>query len=183
MNKKILILTGSPRKNGNSDMLADAFMKGAQEMGHTVNKIEVAKLNISGCMACEMCWTKDGACVQCDDMTEIEPLLEIADVLVLVSPLYFFGISAQLKAAVDRFCAYCVGNCKKSLRVNESALIMCGECDEERFFSGAIDTYKHTADYMKWEDRGILIATSVSAKGDILQGDWLTKAKAFGTSI
>jgi len=60
---------------------------------------------------------------------------------------------------------------------------MCGECDEERFFSGAIDTYKHTADYMKWEDRGILIATSLSAKGDVLQGDWLAKAQAFGTNI
>lgn len=52
MNKNILILTGSPRKNGNSDMLADAFMKGAKEKGHTVNKIEVAKLNINGCKAC-----------------------------------------------------------------------------------------------------------------------------------
>jgi multimeric flavodoxin WrbA len=116
-------------------------------------------------------------------MAEIEPLLESADMLVLVSPLYFFGISAQLKAVIDRFCAYCVDNRKKSLIVKESALIMCRECDEERFFSGAIDTYKYTADYMKWEDKGILIATSVSAKGDILQGDWLTKAQAFGTSI
>ena len=116
-------------------------------------------------------------------MKEIEPLLESADMLVLVSPLYFFGISAQLKAVIDRFCAYCVDSRKKSLLIKESALIMCGECDEEQFFSGAIDTYKYTADYIKWEDRGILIATSVSAKGDILQGDWLTKAQAFGTSI
>lgn len=183
MNKNVLILTGSPRKNGNSDMLADAFMKGAQEKGHTVNKIEVAELNVSGCKACGMCWTKDGACVQCDDMAKIEPLLESADVLVLVSPLYFYGISAQLKAVIDRFCAYCVGNCKKSLKIKESALIMCGECDKERFFSGAIDTYKHTADYMKWKDRGILMATSVSSKGDILQGDWLTKTQILGINI
>lgn len=183
MNKKILILTGSPRKNGNSDMLADAFMKGAQEKGHTVNKIEVAKLNIGGCTACEMCWTKEGACVQCDDMAEIEPLLESADTLVLVSPLYFFGISAQLKAVVDRLCAYCVDNCKKPLNIKETALIMCGAGDEERFFSGAIDTYKQTADYMKWKDRGILIVPSVTAKGDVLQGDWLAKSKAFGANI
>jgi multimeric flavodoxin WrbA len=183
MNKKILILTGSPRKNGNSDMLADAFIKGAQEKGYTVNKIEAAKLNVSGCNACDMCWTKDGACVQSDNMAEIEPLIENADMLVLVSPLYFYGISAQLKAVIDRLYAYCVVNCKKPLKIKESALIMCGECDEERFYSGAIDTYKHTADYLKWEDRGILIATSVSAKGDILKGDWLTKAQTFGTSI
>jgi multimeric flavodoxin WrbA len=112
-----------------------------------------------------MCWTKDGACVQCDDMAEIEPQLESADTLVLVSPLYFFGISAQLKAVIDRLCAYGVGNCKKSLNIKETALIMCGACDEERFFSGAIDTYKHTADYMNWEDRDTLIATSVLAIG------------------
>jgi len=183
MNKKILILTGSPRKNGNSDMLADAFMKGAQEKGHTVNKIEVAKLNISGCTACDMCWTKDGACVKCDDMAKIEPLLENADTLVLVSPLYFFGISSQLKAAVDRLYAYCVGNCKKPLNIKESALIMCGEGDEERFFSGAIDTYRQTADYMKWKDRDVLIATSVTEKGDVLEGDWLAKAQNFGANI
>ena len=103
--------------------------------------------------------------------------------MVLVSPLYFFGITAQLKSVIDRLCAYCVGNCKKPLKVKESALIMCGECDEERFYSGAIDTYKHTAGYMKWEDRGILIATNVSAKGDVLKGDWLTKAQTFGISI
>lgn len=71
MAKEILILNGSPRKNGNSDMLADAFMKGAQEKGHIVNKIRVANLNISGCKACELCWTGDGACVQNDDMAEI----------------------------------------------------------------------------------------------------------------
>ena len=56
-------------------------------------------------------------------------------------------------------------------------------CDEIRFFSGAIDAYKHMADYMKWEDRGTLIATNVLAIGDILQGDWLTKAQTFGASI
>lgn len=183
MAKEILILTGSPRKNGNSDMLADAFMKGAQEKGHIVNKIRVANLNISGCTACELCWTGDGACIQNDDMAEIEPLLESADMILLVSPLYFFGISAQLKAVVDRLCAYCVGGCKKPLNIKESALIMCGECDEERFYSGAIDTYRHTADYMKWQDRGILIATSVKEKGDVLQGDWLTKAQTFGAQI
>lgn len=183
MSKNILILTGSPRKKGNSNMLADAFMKGAQEKGHTVNKIEVAKLNIGGCTACDMCWTKDGACVQRDDMAEIEPLLESADTLVLVSPLYFFGISAQLKAVIDRFYAYCEDSCKKPLNIKETALIMCGECDEERFYSGAIDTYRHTADYMEWKDRGILIATSVKAKGDVLQGDWLAKAQAFGAII
>lgn len=183
MDKKILILTGSPRKNGNSDMLADAFMKGAQEKGHIVNKIEVAKLNVSGCNACDKCWTKDVACVQCDDMAEIEPLLESADMLVLVSPLYFYGISAQLKSVIDRLYAYCVGSCKEPLKIKESALIMCGECDEEKFYSGAIDTYRYTADFMKWEDRGALIATGVSAIGDVLKGDWLTRAQTFGTSI
>lgn len=183
MNKNILILAGSPRKNGNSDMLADAFMRGAQEKGYMVNKIEVAKLNIGGCTACDMCWTKDRACVQRDDMAEIEPLLESADMLVLVSPLYFFGVSAQLKAVIDRLCAYCVDNCKKPLNIKETALIMCGAGEEERFFSGAIDTYRQTADYMKWEDRGVLIATSVTAKGDVLQGDWLARAQAFGALI
>lgn len=183
MKKNILILTGSPRICGNSDRLADTFSQGAREKGHTVNKIRVATLTIGGCRACEACWTNGSACVQRDDMTKIEPLLENADMLVLISPLYFFAMSAQLKTVIDRLCAYCVKSCKHKLMIKECALLMCGETDEEKLFNGAVETYKNIAHYMHWENKGILLVPNVSKKDDIMKSDGLAKAQKMARSV
>lgn len=99
--KKILILSGSPRKNGNSDMLCDEFMKGAVEAGHTVEKIRVAEKKIGYCRACYAC-KETGVCVIKDDMAEVLQKMIDADVLVLASPVYFYSVDAQLKALIDR---------------------------------------------------------------------------------
>lgn len=100
MSKKVLILSGSPRKGGNSELLCDEFAKGAAEAGHTVEKIRVAEKNIGYCRACYAC--KNGSCVQKDDMTEVLQKMIDADVLVFASPVYFYSIDAQLKALIDR---------------------------------------------------------------------------------
>lgn len=99
--KKVLILSGSPRKGGNSDTLCDQFAKGAQEAGHSVEKIRVAGKDIGFCRGCYGC--KDtGVCVIRDDMAEVLQKMIDADVLVLSSPVYFYSIDAQLKAVLDR---------------------------------------------------------------------------------
>ena len=99
--KKVLILSGSPRKGGNSDTLCDEFMKGAIEAGNEVEKIFVAGKNIGYCKACYAC--KDtGICAIKDDMAEVLQKMLDADVIVLSSPVYFYSISAQLKAVIDR---------------------------------------------------------------------------------
>ena len=101
MSKKVLILSGSPRKGGNSDILCDEFAKGARKAGHTVEKIRVAEKNIGYCRACYAC--KDtGVCVIKDDMADIMQKIIDADVLVLASPVYFYSIDAQLKTLIDR---------------------------------------------------------------------------------
>ena len=100
MGKNVLILSGSPRKNGNSDMLCDAFMKGALEAGHQVERIRVAEKNIGFCRGCYGC--RSGACVLKDDMAEVLQKMIDADVIVLASPVYFYSIDAQLKALIDR---------------------------------------------------------------------------------
>ena len=99
--KKVLILSGSPRKNGNSDILCDEFMKGAVEAGNEVEKIRVAEKNIGYCRACYAC-RGTGVCAIKDDMAEILQKMIDADVLVLASPVYFYSIDAQLKALIDR---------------------------------------------------------------------------------
>ena len=102
MSKKVLILSGSPQKGGNSDILCDEFARGAQKAGHAVEKICVAKRNISPCLACYYCRDHGGSCVRRDDMAEILQKMIEADVLVLASPVYFYSIDAQLKAVIDR---------------------------------------------------------------------------------
>lgn len=99
--KKVLILSGSPRKGGNSDILCDEFARGATEAGHKVEKIRVAEKKIGFCRACYAC--KDtGVCAIKDDMAEVLQKMIEADVLVLASPVYFYSIDAQLKALIDR---------------------------------------------------------------------------------
>lgn len=101
MSKKVLILSGSPRRGGNSDMLCDEFAKGSAEAGHEVEKIRVAEKGIGCCRACYAC--KDtGECIIKDDMAEVLQKMIDADVLVLASPVYFYSIDAQLKALIDR---------------------------------------------------------------------------------
>lgn len=102
MDKKVLILSGSPRKGGNSDLLCDEFQRGAEECGHSVEKIRVAAKEIHPCIACYHCRDNGGACVFRDDMAEVLQKMIDADVLVLASPVYFYSIDAQLKAVIDR---------------------------------------------------------------------------------
>lgn len=101
MSRKILILSGSPRRNGNSDILCDEFARGAKEAGHEVEKIRVAEKNIGYCRACYAC-RGTGICAIKDDMAEVMQKIIDADVLVLASPVYFYSIDAQHKALIDR---------------------------------------------------------------------------------
>ncbi|QDR78942.1 flavodoxin family protein [Sporomusa termitida] len=183
MGKNILVLTGSPRQGGNSDMLADAFIKGARAGGHTVAKFATAAKKIGGCRACEACWSKNTACSIQDDFAELEPLLESAATLVLASPLYWFGVSSHLKAAIDKFYAYTRPGCKRPLKIKESLLLICGADEGLGVFTGAIETYKGIVDYMKWQDKGILAVPSVSAKGAIVHTEALKQAEKLGAEI
>lgn len=101
MKKTVLILSGSPRKGGNSDLLCDEFARGAQQAGHAVEKLRVAELRIGYCRGCYAC-KKTGKCAIDDDMAQVLQKMIDADVLVLASPVYFYSIDAQLKALIDR---------------------------------------------------------------------------------
>ena len=102
MEKKVLILSGSPRKGGNSDILCDEFTRGAQEAGNEAEKIRVASKKVHPCSACYYCRDHGGVCVHKDDMASILQKMIDADVIVLASPVYFYSINAQLKAVIDR---------------------------------------------------------------------------------
>ena len=100
--KKVLILSGSPRKDGNSDLLCSEFMRGAQESGNEVQKIFVRSKKIVPCNACYYCRDHGGKCALNDDMSEILDAMQAADVIVMASPVYFYSIDAQMKIIIDR---------------------------------------------------------------------------------
>lgn len=100
--KHIVILSGSPRKNGNTNLLCRQFQRGAEEAGHSVRFIPLAEKRISFCRACDACMHNGGVCIQKDDMTDILCAFQQADVVVLATPVYFYGVSAQMKACIDR---------------------------------------------------------------------------------
>ena len=102
MSKKVLILSGSPRKRGNSDLLCDAFMRGAEEAGDQVKKIFIRDKKIGYCNACYYCREHGGVCTLKDDMAEILQEMHGADVIVMASPVYFYSIDAQMKTVIDR---------------------------------------------------------------------------------
>lgn len=104
MEMKILVLNGSPHSQGSTKDMVNAFKKGAESAGHIVDVVDVCKKKIGGCLACEYCHSKGhGECIQKDDMQEVYNLLKEAEMLVIASPIYYHGISGQLKCVIDRF--------------------------------------------------------------------------------
>lgn len=102
MGKKVLVLHGSPRRNGNTALLSEAFSKGALEAGHEVHKICIRDKKIQGCLGCGACQRNGGSCVQKDDMADIYEAMLNADVIALASPVYFYTWTAQMKTVIDR---------------------------------------------------------------------------------
>ena len=106
MAKKVLIISSSPRKGGNSDVLCDEFLRGAKEAGNSAEKIFLRDKKINFCTGCGFCNTNDYTkCSQQDDMAEILDKMQESDVIVFSSPIYFYAIAGQMKTFIDRICA------------------------------------------------------------------------------
>lgn len=179
MSISILVLVGSPRENGNTEKLADAFIEGALKNGNDVTKINVGKLDIKGCKGCKYCFTHEGTCAIRDDMDLIYPLLKKVDMLVLATPIYFFSMTAQLKAVIDRLNA----TYKYPMHIKKSALLAVGAAGDY-VFEPLISEFKLIiTKYQKWEDAGIITVSGVDEKDDILKTGFLEKAKVLGESI
>lgn len=102
----IVVLSGSPRKGANTDTMVETFAETAREDGHAVEVVRVASKKIAGCLGCQYCFTHEGTCVQKDDMADVIESLKGADMVVFASPIYWFDITAQEKAAIDRLYAF-----------------------------------------------------------------------------
>lgn len=177
--KKILILSGSPRKNGNSDLLCDAFMRGAKEAGNEVEKIRVADKKIGYCMGCYYCQKSGGVCAIKDDMADVLQKMIDADVLVLASPVYFYSIDAQLKALIDRTVA-------RWTEVKDKEFYYIVTCaDEERSSQErTIECFRGYADCVEGAvEKGVVYGTGVYGKGEINGTTAMEEAYEMGRSI
>ncbi|MBP2637892.1 MAG: ywqN 4 [Firmicutes bacterium] len=181
MSKNILVLTGSPRKGGNTDKLAEAFIAGARQAGHTTVLYTTADKKIKGCIDCQTCFKKGTACSVPDDFNELAPLIEQADMVVLATPMYWFSFPTQLKAAIDKFYAYLIS--QKTLKIKECVLLVSGGVDDAAKFEGIVRSYQLIAEFMNWQDSGIVVVPGLHAKDDVLKTDGLKRAKELGKSI
>jgi multimeric flavodoxin WrbA len=175
----ILLLSGAPRKNGNTERLASAFADGAIASGKNVQIMRVAGMKIGGCRGCEYCFTHNGVCVQNDDMPPILDELHRVDALVFASPVYYFGVTAQLKLAIDRFFALL----QKGMAVRRVALLMtCGDGTDAAAAS-SISMFRQISAYQKWEVAGIIVAPGLHDPGEIEGRAELEQASRLGANI
>ena len=176
--KNILIISSSPRKNGNSQMLCEQFKKGAEEKGHTVTLIRLMEKKIGFCRACDGCMRNDGTCVLNDDMEEILKLFQKADVLVLATPVYFYGISAQMKTFIDRTYPIWQHLGKKEVYYIISAGL--GEDIIERSLGDLDGFVEHLEEY---RIAGRIYATDVMEAGLVKKLDVFEKAYQMGALV
>lgn len=169
---KIAVLNGSPRKI-NTTALVEAFADGAKEAGHEVEILQVGKMKIGGCLGCEYCHGKgEGKCVQKDDMDKVMPAYLNADMIVYASPVYYFDVTAQLSAAMQR--VYAIG---KPVKAEKAAMLLSSGSKDTG--SGAIETYRNMLAYMGIEDAGVITASGEENKSEAK----LAEIKNFAKSL
>ena len=181
MSKKIVVITGSPRKDGNSFAMTDAFIRAAEEQGHSVTRFEAAQKNVGGCHACETCYKTGKACSFDDDFNEIAPALLEADVVVFSMPVYWYSIPAQIKAVIDKMYSFCVAG--KDIAGKECMLIACCEEDDQSVLDGVRIPIERTAALVKWHMAGEVLVPGVLNVGDIEKTDGCRQAAALAEKL
>ena len=151
---KIVVLQGSPNKKGSTFILADCFRQGAEDAGHTVEMIDVAHAKIHPCTGCIHCGY-EGPCVQKDDVEEIRKKILGADMLVFATPLYYYGMSAQLKTLIDRFCAF---NSSMQRKHMKSVLLTVAWNSDSWTFEALEAHYKTLVRYLNLTDMGMVLS-------------------------
>ena len=181
MSKKILVITGSPRKNGNSFAMTDAFIKAAEAKGHTVTRFDAAMKKVGGCHACMTCYSTGKPCTFDDDFNTIAPAILEADVLVFTMPVYWYSIPAQIKGVIDRIFSLVVGG--KDIAGKECALITCCEEEDMSVMDGVRVPMERMCALNKWKMVGEVLIPGVLDAGDIEKTDGCKKAAALAELI
>ena len=174
MDKKIVLLTASARKNGNSCTMADAFCCAAEKYGNRVVRFDTAFMHVKNCTACNSCFSARKPCITDDDFNGIAAELENADAIVFATPVYWYSFPASIKAVIDKF--YGLYNGKKLFSGKKSALISCCEDNTLEAFNGLVFAYSESMKLMGAELAGEVLIPGVHQIGDIEKTDGREKA-------
>jgi multimeric flavodoxin WrbA len=179
--KKIVVISGSARKGGNSDLLAKAFIDGAQQSGNSVVLFEAGKRKLTGCTACNTCFSQGRACSCNDDFNELAVPLEAADTVVFCTPLYWFTFPAALKMVIDKLYAFIIGG--RPIQHKEAMLIVCAETSHPSDFDAVTKTFELILHYLDWKNVGVITVPKVNHIGDVANTNGLAKARNLGVGI
>lgn len=151
----ILVIEGSPHKMGSSNLLAEHFIRGAEEAGHNISVFDAAHANIGACQGCDYCGMNGPCCLK-DDMDELRDKLLKTDMAVFVTPLYYFGFSAQIKAVIDRFYSFTGRLSGKHIK---TALIAAAWNNDSWTMKDLKAHYETLCKYMHFKDQGQILGT------------------------
>ena len=173
---KIVVLTGSPRKNSTSNFLAEEFIRGAKEKGHEIFRFDSAKADIKSCIACDACCMGTKPCIQKDDFVQLSQELINADALVFVTPMYYFGMSSTLKKVIDRF--YSID---AKLKNGKKAVLISVQHAPQEIVKDALNLhYNSILSWLNMENRGIINALGIESIEHIKQTDYPKQAYELG---
>lgn len=177
---KILVLESSGNKNGSSNMLAEEFIRGARETGHEITVYDVIRKDIRPCMGCNRCGMS-GPCVQKDDYeNELKPLIKETDMIVFVMPVYYYNWPASLKVCVDRFYSFTM---ELTAMRKKTALLSVAWDDTDTVFKVTKAYYETICDYMRFEDRGMILGRGCGTPSMTKRTGYPDKAYELGRSL
>ena len=176
---RIVVLEGSPNRHGSSNMLADEFIRGAEEAGHEVKVIDAAHADLHPCTGCVRCGY-EGPYVQKDDMVQFRKEILEADMMVFVTPLYYYGMSAQLKILIDRFCAINSSITRKHMK---SALLSAAWNADGWTFDALEAHYKTLVRYLDLDDQGMILGKGCGTPAMTRRSGYPERAYEFGRRL
>lgn len=181
--KNILVIVGSARSDGATMTLAKSFIRGARRAGHAVRRVDAADQDISSCRDCGRCWSKGKPCLINDDFNPLAPYLNVSDLIVIATPLYYSGISASIKLILEKFYSYTVPQSRRKLKMSKAILTATAEEDEKDTFKSVISDYENYCDVFGWDDVAQITVGGVREIGDINEKSQLREAYELGKNL
>ena len=181
--KRVLCVVGSPRKNGNTHILVDRILEGAQEEGAAGELLFLGDLNVRECDGCHVCW-QGRACSKNDDMNRIYPTLAESDVIVFGTPVYWYGPTALMKGFIDRFVYFGCPQNRAYVRGKPAALAIPFEEEDLEMAAPLVTFFQKSFQYLEMELAGQVLAPGVTARGEVLEhADRLEEARELGRRL
>ena len=176
---RIVVLQGSPNVNGSTALMVEEFARGARGAGHDVERVDVARLDVAPCTGCVACGY-EGPCAQHDDMGELRGAILSADMVVFATPLYYYGMSAQLKTIVDRFCSF---NASLTSKRMKSALLTVAWNADDWTFDALVAHYRTLVRYLDFRDCGMVLGYGCGTPSMTRGSKALKEAYELGRSL